>query len=49
MDADFLPPLIARTRAALDATTFAAAEAQGRNRSYAQAVASAREWLQARC
>ena len=48
MDADFLPPLIARTRAALDPTSFADAEAQGRGRSYAQAVAYAREWLQAR-
>jgi predicted ATPase len=49
MDADFLPPLIARTRAAIDAITFARAESEGRSRSYAEAVAYAREWLQARC
>jgi predicted ATPase/class 3 adenylate cyclase len=45
MDADVLPPLLARIRAALDGAAFASAEAIGRARSYEEAVAEARAWL----
>jgi tetratricopeptide (TPR) repeat protein len=45
MDADVLPPLLARIRAALDEAAFASAEAIGRTRSYEEAVAEARAWL----
>ena len=45
MDADVLPPLLARVRAALGGDEFAAAEAEGRERSYDEAIADARAWL----
>ena len=45
MDADVLPPFLARTRAALDETAFASAEALGRARSYDSAIAEAKAWL----
>ena len=45
MDAHVLPPLLARTCAALGEAAFASADAVGRARSYEEAMADARAWL----
>jgi tetratricopeptide (TPR) repeat protein len=48
-DEAFLAPLIEKTRAALGAAGFDAAEATGRAVSYEAAMAEARAWLENRC
>jgi predicted ATPase len=48
VDAAFLAPLIGRTREALGAATFAAAESAGRSLSYGEAIVEARAWLEQR-
>ena len=48
-DEAFLAPLIEKTRAALGAAGFDAAEAAGRAVSYEAATAEARAWLENRC
>jgi predicted ATPase len=45
-DEAFLLPLIARARATLGAAAFAAAENAGRRRSYPEAIADVRVWLE---
>jgi tetratricopeptide (TPR) repeat protein len=47
-DEAFLAPLIARTRVALGAVVFAAAESAGRALSYDEVIAEARSWLEQR-
>ena len=47
-DAAFLAPLIRRTREALGAAAFAAAESAGGLLSYDEAIAEARSWLEQR-
>jgi predicted ATPase len=47
-DEAFLRPLVAKSRAALGAAKFAAAEEAGRALSYDDAIAEAREWLENR-
>jgi tetratricopeptide (TPR) repeat protein len=48
VDELFLAPLIRRTREALGAAAFAAAESAGRSLSYDEAIAEARSWLEQR-
>jgi non-specific serine/threonine protein kinase len=48
VDELFLAPLIRRTREALGAAAFAAAESTGRSLSYDEAIAEARSWLEQR-
>jgi len=48
VDEAFLAPLIRRTREALGAAAFAAAESAGRSLSYDEAIAEARSWLELR-
>jgi hypothetical protein len=48
VDEAFLAPLIQRTRKALGAAGFAAAESAGRSLSYDEAIAEARSWLEQR-
>ena len=47
-DEAFLAPLVARTREALGATAFGAAESGGRSLSLDEAIAEARAWLEQR-
>jgi non-specific serine/threonine protein kinase len=48
VDEAFQAPLIRRTREALGAAAFAAAESAGRSLSYDEAIAEARSWLEQR-
>jgi non-specific serine/threonine protein kinase len=48
VDEVFLAPLIRRTREALGAAAFAAAESAGRSLSHDEAIAEARSWLELR-
>jgi hypothetical protein len=48
VDEAFQAPLIRRTRDALGAAAFAAAESAGRSLSYDEAIAEARSWLEQR-
>ncbi len=48
VDEAFQAPLIRRTREALGAAVFAAAESAGRSLSHDEAIAEARSWLELR-